>query len=154
MKQRRTVALFFVCTVLALPVSAFDWGGLVSNETALRGRWNTGIQNTVQQTNKLTLWMRTPLPRFKNSYFTAETFYLGAYSGFDKEFSHIWDINLLKANLAFEKKAPSCLRQISPRLLNLETKSLVIVFYQYSAIMYRKINIFNIFFYLTRSVVL
>ena len=103
MKQRRTVALFFVCTVLALPVSAFDWGGLVSNETALRGRWNTGIQNTVQQTNKLTLWMRTPLPRFKNSYFTAETFYLGAYSGFDKEFSHIWDINLLKANLAFEK---------------------------------------------------
>lgn len=92
--------LLFLFGMLILPAAAFDWGGFLSDDTGIKGPLSS---MHVNQSNKLTLWTRVPLPKLKNSYFAAETFYSYTYKFGEKEFSHIWDISLLKFSLAADK---------------------------------------------------
>ncbi|MGI5173006.1 hypothetical protein H0R92_05310 [Treponema sp. OMZ 840] len=96
----KSFLLVFFCAALTLPVQAFDWGGFLSNNTGMTGNLHNAYFN---QSNKLTLWMRVPLPETANSYFTAETYYAYDYSGKNKEFSHVWDLNLFKLSVAHEE---------------------------------------------------
>jgi len=94
--------LILLFGMLILPAAAFDWGGFLSDDTGIKGALSS---MHVNQSNKLTLWMRMPVPKLKNSYFAAETFYSYTYKFGKKEFSHIWDISLLKFSLAADKGA-------------------------------------------------
>ena len=99
--------LILLFGMLILPAAAFDWGGFLSDDTGIKGQIPSiqAIPSKASQSNKLTLWMRVPLPKLKNSYFAAETFYSYTYKFGEKEFSHIWDISLLKLSLAADKGA-------------------------------------------------
>ena len=96
--------LLFLFGMLMLPAAAFDWGGFLSNDTGIKGQLPSmqAIPSKASQSNKLTLWMRVPIPELKNSYFAAETFYSYTYKFGEKEFSHIWDISLFKLSLAVD----------------------------------------------------
>lgn len=91
------LALVFICTVF--PLSAFDWGGFFSADAGIKGPANADLIKKFTQSDRLTLWLRTPLPRLKGSYFAAEGFYSFAYSGEKKEASHIIDVSLLKFSI-------------------------------------------------------
>ena len=94
--------LILLFGMLILPAAAFDWGGFLSDDTGISGPLSS---MHVNQSNKLTLWTRVPVPKLKNSYFAAETFYSYTYKFGKKEFSHVWDISLLKFSLAADKGA-------------------------------------------------
>ena len=68
--------LILLFGMLILPAAAFDWGGFLSDDTGIKGALSS---MHVNQSNKLTLWMRVPVPKLKNSYFAAETFYTYTY---------------------------------------------------------------------------
>lgn len=101
-KRRFIVLLVFVCAVL--PLAAFDWGGFVSADAGIKGAANADLIKKFTQSDRLTLWMRAPLPNLNDSYFTAEGFYDFKYAHEDRELknkgmTHLLDISLFKLSM-------------------------------------------------------
>lgn len=95
MKIKKVIALIFIVGIIS-PLLAFDWGGLILN--------NTGASGPVQkinfnQMNRVNLWLRTPLDVGKNTYFTTEGFYQFKYTHATKKISNVVDLSLLKFSM-------------------------------------------------------
>ena len=101
-KLRVIVSVLFVCVFSALPLSAFDWGGFVSADAGIKGPANTRVLKKFTQSDRLTLWMRAPLP-LKDSYFTAEGFYDFKYSNQAKEIRQLLDLSLFKISMSADE---------------------------------------------------
>ncbi|WP_428770679.1 hypothetical protein V1L52_02255 [Treponema sp. HNW] len=99
-KVRTVLFVLCICMLAGLPLSAFDWGGFVLNDTGIKGPANADFIKNFTQANRLTLWMRTPLPNLKDSYFAAEGFYDFKYSYRDKTIKHAIDLTLAKFSMS------------------------------------------------------
>lgn len=89
--------LFFALSLI--PLGAFDWGGFISADAGIKGRADADIVKKFTQSDRLTLWMRAPLPNLKDAYFTAEGFYDFKYSHETKKITHLLDIGLFKLSM-------------------------------------------------------
>lgn len=89
-----------VCTafcIMAAPLAAVEWGGLFSNETGVTTPDFSAI--TINQSNALSLWVKSPLGSGTGLYFSSEALYkykLSIPVGEKIEFTHFVDVPLLK----------------------------------------------------------
>lgn len=102
-KTRILFLALFAAILAAVPLGAFDWGGFVSADAGVKGPANPQFFKNFTQSDRLTLWMRTPLPNVKDGYFTAEGFYDFKYSHETNEMRHLLDISLFKLSMTADE---------------------------------------------------
>ena len=96
-KIKSIISLFALCALASSSLAAFEWGGLVTNDSTYKGQSD---DMHIRQSDKLTMWIKVPLPGSKDSYFTAESFYTFKYESKKDDISHIFDVNLCKLSLS------------------------------------------------------
>lgn len=95
-KIKSIISLFALCVLVSSSIAAFEWGGFVTNDSTYKGQSD---DMRIRQSDKLTMWLKTPLPGNKDSYFTAESFYTFRYENKENDISHIFDVNLCKLSI-------------------------------------------------------
>ena len=91
--------LISICTafcLMVMPLSAFEWGGLFSNNVGV-----TTPETTVKLADSISLWFNSPLGQDSGFAISGETIYkfnLAIPVGGETEVSHIFDLPLLKVS--------------------------------------------------------
>lgn len=92
--------LLTVCALFltfAAPLTAFEWGGLITNDTGIETPDFSDI--TFNQSNGVSLWFKSPVDAEGNFGFTGELLYKYKYAkpkDVDGVFTNIFDVTLLK----------------------------------------------------------
>ena len=105
--MKRLLSTLITAVLLLTPVTAFEWGGLIDNNSTIKLLTDKNNPFAFTQANSVYLWGSSSLTKSGNVYIKGEGMYKFTLDAPQNKITHLADLDLLKAAGDFQLKSGS-----------------------------------------------